>query len=82
MLLSARDRRILDLALARCDGSTFRDALAALKAAVEESIPNGRIFILGHDGPIVGSHVSGIGLTADLDIVRVRGGVTRIGRFG
>lgn len=44
---------------------SFDDALAALGWAVRETIPHGRIFYLGEgpSGPIVGSLVSGVGLT-------------------
>jgi len=41
---------------------SFDDALSALGRVVRETIPNGRIFYLG-EGPVVGSLVSGVGLS-------------------
>ncbi|MBK7396928.1 MAG: hypothetical protein IPJ34_11650 [Myxococcales bacterium] len=44
---------------------SFDDALSALGRVVRETIPNGRIFYLGEgpSGPVVGSLVSGVGLS-------------------
>jgi hypothetical protein len=87
--LSARDSRILALAARRATNpKDFEAALRALRDAVEELIPAGRIFFLGAgtDGPIVGSLVSGVGITVEREeIIIVRrhpaNGVKRLGRF-
>ena len=88
--LSERDRRIIELARRKLGGTTidFAAALAALRAAVEELIPAGRTFLLGTTefGPIVGSIVSGVGITAaasSVDLLRVErdGRRTRLGSF-
>jgi hypothetical protein len=44
----------------------FEDAARALHEAVVEAIPAGRIYLLGasEGGPILGSIVSGVGITA------------------
>src|SRR5262245_28344571 len=67
--VSDRDRRILararhKLSACRVD---FEEALRALREAVEESIPNGRTFLIGTGatGPIVGSIISGVGIAAN-----------------
>jgi len=82
--LSPCDRRIIALArrIFRGNRSDFEAAVRALRAAVEESIPAGRIFLLGSTarGPIVGSLLSGVGLTAaprGVEIVRLHRGVLR-----
>jgi hypothetical protein len=66
--LSERDRRIIALAHRKLGGMTvdFDEALRALREAVEELIPAGRIYLLGAAelGPIVGSLVSGVGIAA------------------
>src|SRR5580698_313862 len=65
--LSARDRRILALALRKLGGAAtdFGEAVRAVREAVDELIPAGRIYLLGaaDQGPIVGSIVSGVGIT-------------------
>ncbi len=77
MRLSDRDCAILSLASQRLDGlSAFDDAVRALRSAVEERIPAGRVYYLGGgDGaPIVGSLVTGVGISVDatgLLVVRV-----------
>jgi hypothetical protein len=76
--LSRRDRLILDLARSKLAGSTFEEAVRALREAMMETIPDGRIFILGmaSHGPIVGSLISGVGIAdfgAGIRIVRVAG---------
>lgn len=65
--LSPRDARILNLTVEKLRGARpdFSLALHALHEAVAESIPRGRVFLLGssQDGPIFGSLISGIGIT-------------------
>ena len=85
--VSARDRAILADARRRMTGRvvSFATAIAALTAAVEAAIPNGRVFVLG-DGPIVGSQISGIGIVdtphgIDLVCVARDGRVIRLERF-
>ena len=88
--VSARDRAILADARRRLAAMTgrvvdFATAIAALAAAVEAAIPNGRVFVLG-DGPIVGSQISGIGIVdtpTGIDVVCVArdGHVIRLERF-
>ena len=85
--LCARDRRIIDLALAKLRGARveFGDAIRALREAAEEAIPGGRVFFLGSAdaGPIVGSIVTGVGIVeraSGIELVRAqRGGVAPIG---
>lgn len=89
--VSPRDRLILSL-VARRIGTTrldFSEALRALSEATAELIPAGRIFLLGEaeNGRIVGSLVSGVGLTEGTEsilIVRVQpaGSSTTLGRLG
>lgn len=75
----ARDRRILTLARSKITNAhtAYRDVILALREAVEESIPAGRIYLLATlpTGPVIGSLVTGVGLT-DMNgqpmIVRVR----------
>ena len=66
--ISQRDRSIVALALRNLGGAAFDfgEAVRALREAVEELIPAGRTYLLGHDehGPIVGSIVSGVGIVA------------------
>jgi len=66
--LSARDKRIIALALQKLGGSApdFGEAVRALHEAVEELIPAGRTYYLGANnrGPIIGSIISGVGITA------------------
>lgn len=76
--LSPRDQRILNLTVEKLRGARpdFSLVLHALNEAVEESIPRGRIFLLGssQDGPILGSLISGIGITdtpTGVQLVRV-----------
>lgn len=85
--VSARDQAILADARRRLTGRVvdFAAAIAALTAAVEAAIPNGRVFVLG-DGPIVGSQISGIGIVDTphgIDVVCVArdGRVIRLERF-
>lgn len=87
--VSERDWRILALAARKARVTKdFNEALRALREAVEELIPAGRIYFLGSGkhGPIVGSIASGVGITADLGeilVVRVHpeAGYTTLGRF-
>lgn len=88
--LTARDRRIIELALRKLGGGRvdFGEALRALREAVEESIHGGRVFVLGatEAGPIAGSLISGIGIVDDpggVQLVRVApgGGRTPLGSF-
>ncbi len=89
--VSRRDRLILSL-VARRIGTTridFSEALRALSEATAELIPAGRIFLLGdaENGPVVGSLVSGVGLTEGTEsilIVRVQpaGSSTTLGTLG
>ena len=87
--VSERDRRILTLASRKArQTNDFNEAVRALKEAVEESIPAGRTYYLGagQQGPIVGSIVSGIGITTEHgEVVVVRvcpdRGPTTLGRF-
>jgi hypothetical protein len=72
--VSARDRRILALALGKLRGRIdFGDAIRALREAVEEAIPDGRVFALGRagDAPIMGSLVSGVGLVETAEGVQI-----------
>lgn len=61
----------------------FADALRALREAVEEQIPDGRVFFLGNTahGPIVGSIVSGLGIVegpSGIQLVRTSPGESPI----
>jgi hypothetical protein len=80
--LSERDRRIILLAQRKLRGVRvdFDEALRALRESVEESIPEGRVFLLGttERGPIVGSILSGVGIAPGFDGVRL----VRVGRDG
>ena len=75
-----RDRAILALARRHVGGSTdFGEALRALREATERLIPAGRVYLLGERGgaPIVGSIVSGIGISPGprgVQLVRVAHG--------
>jgi hypothetical protein len=79
---SARDRLIIALTRRKLGGAApaFDEALRALREAVEEVIPAGRVYLLGaaECGPIVGSLVSSVA------IVDGEGGVAlvRVGRDG
>lgn len=82
--LSTRDRAIIDLArrTLRDTRVEFGDAVRALRDVVEETIPDGRVFVLGSTsaGPIVGSLISGVGIVdgpAGIEIVQVRSGIVR-----
>jgi hypothetical protein len=86
--VTARDHHILTHALRLLGGTppSFGEALRAVRAAVEELIPAGRVYHLGtgERGPIVGSLVSGVGITegaAGIVVVRVdpRGRWTALG---
>lgn len=81
LVMSNRDHRIIERAIAKLAGSQldFAEALRALREAVEEEIPDGRVFILGctEHGPIVGSIISGVGIAegpAGVTLVRARPG--------
>ncbi|MFV8749618.1 hypothetical protein ACNOYE_03590 [Nannocystaceae bacterium ST9] len=71
--LADRDRRILESMLAKLSGVAlvFDDAARALHEAVEQLIPGGRTFFLGVGlrGPILGSIVSGVGITPGPSVV-------------
>jgi hypothetical protein len=91
LALSARDRRILQCALRKLRGARvdFDEAMRALREAVEESIPAGRVFLLGttEAGPIAGSLISGVGIVdgaTGVQLVRVGPGGRRtpLGSFG
>ena len=63
--LSPRDRDILGLVRRKLGGVTdFSEALRALREAVEERIPAGRVYLLGSEegSPVVGSIISGVGI--------------------
>jgi hypothetical protein len=86
--ISERDRQILALALHLLGGTPpdFSEALCAVRAAVEELIPAGRVYHLGtaERGRIVGSLVSGVGImegAGEVVVVRVdrRGRWTALG---
>jgi hypothetical protein len=88
--LSARDRRIIDCAHRKLNGAcvNFDDALRALRDAVEEHIPDGRVYLIGtlSGSPVIGSLISGVGIVDtgnDVSLVRVtrHGGATRLGGF-
>ena len=77
------DRAILEAALGEWRGGTWAEALARLLEATERAIPAGRIYVLGHAarGPVVGSLVSGVGITPDrggISIVKVMPGDARL----
>lgn len=65
--LNPRDLRILELARQKLGGhdADFGKALQALIETVVELIPAGRVYLLGAgaNGPIIGSLVSGVGIT-------------------
>jgi len=91
LALTARDRRIIELAQRKLGGGRvdFGEALRALREAVEESIRGGRVFVLGATaaGPIAGSLISGVGIVdcpGGVQLVRVApgGGRTPLGSFG
>lgn len=67
--LSPRDASILASTLAKLDGAPFdfHDAARAMHESVIERIPAGRCYLLGagERGPILGSIISGVGITAD-----------------
>ena len=76
--LSRRDALILASTLEKLDARTFDfdEAVRALHESVVELIPAGRIFVIGNTrtGPILGSIISGVGITPSPDgvvIVRV-----------
>lgn len=90
LTISRRDRRILELALAKIDARRvdFSEAIRALREAAEELIPDGRVFLLGvtEVGPIVGSIVSGVGIVecaSGIQLVRAQdsGEFSSIGWF-
>jgi hypothetical protein len=70
--MSLRDRAILSLATRKLAGGrrSFDEAVRALREAVEESIPSGRLFLLGR-GRVVGSILSGVGIMEAHDGIRV-----------
>lgn len=79
--ISSRDRQVIDLALSKLRGASvdFGETVRALREAVEECIPGGRVFFLGtsSSGPIIGSIISGVGIVdspAGVQIVRVKPG--------
>ena len=78
--IGARDLRILAAARARLRArASFLVALEALREAVEEEIPGGRIFHLGAGpvGPVFGSRITGVGITPGESgalVVRVKRG--------
>jgi hypothetical protein len=70
--LTPRDRRILALASSKLGArrSDFDAVVRALREAVEEIIPAGRIYLLA-PGPVVGSQITGIGVAPGPVVVRV-----------
>ena len=75
--LSSRDARIIERTLNSLPvGSVrFEDAVTALRAAVEAVIPAGHVYLLGalESMPVIGSRVSGLGLTpANTGVMVVR----------
>lgn len=87
--ISNRDRRIIEQALRKLGGhSNFHEAMRALRESVEEVIPDGRVFLLGHTehGPIIGSIISGVGIVdhpLGIRLVRANPGdvATTLGNF-
>jgi hypothetical protein len=88
--LSERDRAIFARVCRRLEGAPvdFDQASRALREAVEELIPSGRVYLLGaiESGPVVGSLISGVGIApgaASPLVVRVArdGRVTTLGRL-
>jgi hypothetical protein len=75
VVLSARDHLIVDLTREKLIGRSFDfgDAVRALREATLETIPAGRVFLLGHSegGPVIGSAISGIGVVDHTRGVRV-----------
>ena len=73
--VSLRDQAILALARRKLLGRRvdFTQAVQALHEAVAESIPAGRIFLLGttERGPIVGSLISGVGIVQGEEAVEL-----------
>jgi hypothetical protein len=71
LLVSERDRCILARAREKLHASSFgwADAIYALRESVEELIPAGRCYFLGkhNDQPVIGSVISGVGITEGLD---------------
>jgi len=60
--------------------TSFEDVVTVLERAVVQTIPAGRVFVIGANahGPIVGSAISGVGVAARagaVDVVRVRAGI-------
>lgn len=88
--LTDRDRRIIERALEKIGGAEidFAEAMRAMREAVEEEIPDGRIFLLGNTehGPMLGSIISGVGIVdapAGVQLVRAKPGdaPSVLGRF-
>ncbi|KYF81968.1 hypothetical protein BE11_27780 [Sorangium cellulosum] len=88
--LSERDRRIVALARRKLGDTTvdFGEAVRALREAVEELIPAGRVYVLGTTEltPVIGSLVSGVGIAGGEEgvaLVRLEhdGRRTVLGRF-
>lgn len=82
--LARRDQLIVELARGKLAGAAcFTEAARALQEAVAETIPAGRIYVLG--GGAIGSLISGVGIVegdAGVQLVHVRGGrTTLLGRF-
>lgn len=73
--LSLRDQAIIARARRKLLGLRvdFTQAVQALHEAVAESIPAGRIFLLGTTarGPIVGSLISGVGIVQGEEAVEL-----------
>lgn len=90
LAISDRDRRIIDRALLKLGVTRvdFDEAMRALRESVEEVIPDGRVFLLGHTehGPIIGSIISGVGIVdhpVGVQLVRAKRGEvpTTLGAF-
>jgi hypothetical protein len=88
--LSRRDYQIVERARSKLGGTQvdFHEAMRALREAVEEIIPAGRVFLLGQTdaGPVVGSIISGVGIADSVDGVRLvrigrNGALSNLGRF-
>jgi hypothetical protein len=90
-IVGERDGRIVRRAIELLGGSVpdWGDAVRALSEAVLELIPSGRCYFLGecHGRPVVGSLVSGVGITPGIDSIQrvVRGphdSFAPLGKFG
>lgn len=88
--LTERDSCILRRALRKLNGhaTDFNEASRALREAVAELIPAGRVYLIGHTqrGPVIGSLITGVGIGigdghVELMHTRAGGQPTTLGRF-